>query len=154
MQKAYYKKGFLNLEIYASKSGINEIKFVNSYEKTKFKDENLELCLHELDEYFNGNLKKFSAKLNLSGTEFEKKVYNALLNIPYAKTKTYKDIAKIIDQPKAYRAVGNANAKNKIPILIPCHRVVSVNSLGGYNGGLEIKKYLLNLESKFAKFKP
>ncbi|NLK67293.1 MAG: methylated-DNA--[protein]-cysteine S-methyltransferase [Campylobacteraceae bacterium] len=149
MQKAYFKANFGNLEISSNELGINEIKFVSFYKKSEFKDENLELCLYELDEYFKGNLRNFSVKLNISGTEFEKKVYNALLEIPYSKTKTYKEIAEAIGHPKAYRAVGNANAKNKIPIVIPCHRVVAVNSIGGYSSGTKIKKILLNLELSF-----
>ncbi|MCR8698959.1 methylated-DNA--[protein]-cysteine S-methyltransferase [Campylobacter ureolyticus] len=146
MQKVYFKAGFINLEIYGDENGINEIKFVNFYKNLPTNDENLKLCIDELDRYFKGDLKSFSVKLNITGTKFEKDVYNALLKIPYGEVKTYKEIAKSINHPKAYRAVGNANSKNKIPIIIPCHRVVSNSGIGGYTGGINIKKNLLKIE--------
>jgi len=83
----------------------------------------------------------------LSGTEFEKKVWDALLEIPYGSTSTYKLIAAKIGKPKACRAVGNAVGKNPIPVIIPCHRVIREDrSLGGFSSGIEIKKKLLRLE--------
>ncbi|HEG1569568.1 TPA: MGMT family protein [Campylobacter jejuni] len=82
----------------------------------------------------------------LTRTDFESKVYKALMEIPYGKIATYKDIAEKINHPKAFRAVGNANSKNQIPIFIPCHRVIASNGIGGYNGGLEIKRFLLENE--------
>lgn len=146
MQVVYYKAPFSNLEIIGDSHGLKEINFVNFYAKTDIKDKNIELFLYELDEYFKGNLQNFTTKINISGTEFEKKVYNALLKIPYSKTKSYKQIAELIGHKNAFRAVGNANAKNKLPIIIPCHRVVASNGMGGYSGGIAIKKFLLNLE--------
>ena len=83
------------------------------------------------------------------GTDFQINVWKTLLSIKFGETKSYFDIARLINNPFSYRAVGNANNKNPISIIIPCHRVVANDgSLGGYGGGLEIKKYLLNLESK------
>ena len=146
MQKVYFKAGFINLEIYGDENGISEIKFVNFYKNLSTNNENLKLCIDELTRYFKGNLKSFSVKLNITGTKFEKNVYNALLKIPYGEVRTYKEIAEIINHPKAYRAVGNANSKNKIPIIIPCHRVVSNSGIGGYTGGINIKKNLLKIE--------
>ncbi|MCZ6103678.1 methylated-DNA--[protein]-cysteine S-methyltransferase [Campylobacter ureolyticus] len=146
MQKVYFKAGFINLEIYGDENGISEIKFVNFYKKLSTNDENLKLCIDELSRYFKGDLKSFSVKLNITGTKFEKDVYNALLKIPYGEIRTYKEIAKSINHPKAYRAVGNANSKNKIPIIIPCHRVVSNSGIGGYTGGINIKENLLKIE--------
>ena len=146
MQKVYFKAGFINLEIYGDKNGISEIKFVNFYKNLSTNDENLKLCIDELSRYFKGDLKSFSVKLNIIGTEFEKNVYNALLKIPYGQVRTYKEIAKSINHPKAYRAVGNANSKNKIPIIVPCHRVISNSGIGGYTGGINIKKNLLKIE--------
>ncbi|MCZ6169160.1 methylated-DNA--[protein]-cysteine S-methyltransferase [Campylobacter ureolyticus] len=146
MQKVYFKAGFINLEIYGDKNGISEIKFVNFYKNLSTNDENLKLCIDELSRYFKGDLKSFSVKLNIIGTEFEKNVYNALLKIPYGEVRTYKEIAKSINHPKAYRAVGNANSKNKIPIIVPCHRVISNSGIGGYTGGINIKKNLLKIE--------
>lgn len=146
MQKVYFRAGFINLEIYGDNNGISEIKFVNFYKNLSTNDENLKLCIDELSRYFKGELKSFSVKLNITGTKFEKNVYNALLKIPYGQVRTYKEIAKSINHSKAYRAVGNANSKNKIPIIIPCHRVVSNSGIGGYTGGINIKKNLLKIE--------
>lgn len=102
----------------------------------------------QLQEYFNGNRKGFSLPLNPSGTEFMKKVWKALEEIPYGETRSYKNIAETINHAKAYRAVGLANNKNPIPIFIPCHRVIgSDKKLVGYGGGLDIKEKLLKIES-------
>ena len=146
MQKVYFKAGFINLEIYGDENGISEIKFVNFYKNLPTNNENLKLCIDELSRYFKGDLKNFSVKLNIIGTKFEKDVYNALLKIPYGEVKTYKEIAESINHPKAYRAVGNANSKNKIPIIVPCHRVISNSGIGGYTGGINIKENLLKIE--------
>lgn len=103
----------------------------------------------QLQEYFSGKRKMFSLPLAPNGTEFMKKVWNRLIEIPYGKTQSYKEVAGGIGNPKACRAVGLANNKNPIPIIIPCHRVIGADGrLIGYGGGLEIKAYLLNLESK------
>ena len=103
----------------------------------------------QLSEYFQGKRKKFTIPLNPQGTRFQKKVWKELLKIPYGTTCTYQEIAKKIGHPKAYRAVGNANHQNPIPILIPCHRVVGKNNkLTGYTLGLPIKEYLLQLEKE------
>lgn len=103
----------------------------------------------QLNEYFNGERKEFNLPLNPKGTEFQKKVWNALLNIPYGKTASYKDIAIMVGNDKASRAIGMANNRNPIPILIPCHRVIGSNGkLVGYGGGLDIKIKLLDLENK------
>ncbi len=104
---------------------------------------------NELEEYFDGKRKEFDLPLKQEGTEFQKKVWNALSKIPHGETRTYKEIAKMIGNEKASRAVGMANNKNNIPIIIPCHRVIGSNGkLVGYALGLDIKQYLLDLESK------
>jgi len=101
----------------------------------------------ELELYFKGKLQNFSIPLKIKGTKFQQQVYNALLQIPYGKTISYKELAKNAGNQKAYRAAGNANGKNRIAIIIPCHRVIaSDGSIGGYGGGLFIKRKLLNLE--------
>lgn len=101
----------------------------------------------QLDEYFSGKRKEFHLPLNPKGTEFQKKDWKALQEIPYGEIRTYKDIAQAIGCPKGFRAVGLANNKNPIMIIIPCHRVLgSDGSLTGYAGGVHIKKYLLELE--------
>ena len=103
----------------------------------------------EIKEYFNGERTEFDIPLEVDGTDFRKSVWKELCNIPYGETCTYGDIAKRIGNPKASRAVGLANNKNRIPIFIPCHRVIGANGkLVGFAGGIEIKKYLLDLESK------
>ena len=102
----------------------------------------------QLNRYFAGKLKKFDIPLDPQGTLFQKAVWNALLEIPYGETISYGDVAKKIGNPKSVRAVGQANNKNPIPIIIPCHRVVGKDgSLVGYGGGLDIKKFLLALEN-------
>lgn len=104
---------------------------------------------NELEEYFEGKRKEFDLPLKQEGTEFQKKVWNALSKIPYGETRTYKEIAKMIGNEKASRAVGMSNNKNNIPIIIPCHRVIGSNGkLVGYALGLDMKQYLLDLESK------
>ena len=101
-----------------------------------------------LREYFDGNRRDFSGlPLRAVGTDFQKKAWGALLLIPYGQTRTYKEQAVVVGNPKACRAVGAANGKNPISIIIPCHRVIgSDNSLTGYAGGLSVKKALLELE--------
>ncbi len=101
----------------------------------------------QLEEYLAGTRTVFDLPLKPAGTEFQKRVWNALLLIPYGETKSYKDIAVMVDNPKGCRAVGMANNRNPIPIIIPCHRVIGANgSLIGYGGGLDIKVKLLELE--------
>lgn len=101
----------------------------------------------QLTEYFEGKRKSFDLPLKADGTEFQKKVWDALLKIPYGETATYGEIAKTIGNSKACRAVGGANNKNPLSIFIPCHRCIgSDKSLVGYGGGLDIKKKLLDLE--------
>ena len=101
----------------------------------------------ELIEYLNKEREEFDLPIKLSGTIFEQQVYNELLKVPYGQVTTYQEIASNIKKDKAYRAVGNANHKNPIPIFIPCHRVIGKDDkFGGYRGGIELKKYLLILE--------
>ncbi|MBI5180300.1 MAG: methylated-DNA--[protein]-cysteine S-methyltransferase [Nitrospirae bacterium] len=103
--------------------------------------------LRLLKRYLNGERIKIDIPFDLQGTLFEKKVWKALLKIPYGKTKSYGEIAKEIGLPNGARAVGNACGKNTIPVIIPCHRVIAGNGgLGGYTGGIEIKKRLLRFE--------
>jgi methylated-DNA-[protein]-cysteine S-methyltransferase len=101
----------------------------------------------QLDAYFAGELKSFNLPLAPQGTNFMQTVWQALCTIPYGTTASYKDIAIAINNPKALRAVGQANSKNPIPIFIPCHRIIANNGKpGGYSGGLEIKAFLIALE--------
>ena len=101
----------------------------------------------ELREYFAGKLRKFTLPLDLRGTPFQLKCWRALLEIPYGETRTYADIARAVGCPQGFRAVGLANNRNPIAIVVPCHRVIaSDGTLCGYGGGLEIKRKLLELE--------
>lgn len=103
----------------------------------------------QLEEYFDGRRKEFDIPIKLRGTEFQKKVWNELLKIPYGATVSYKDIAIKIGNPKACRAVGMANHNNPILIIVPCHRVINENKkLGGYALGLDLKMKLLELEKE------
>ncbi|APC92229.1 MULTISPECIES: methylated-DNA--[protein]-cysteine S-methyltransferase [Francisella] len=101
----------------------------------------------QLDKYFKIELRDFSIPLQLTGTNFQKQVWQQLIKIPYGETISYLEEAREIGKPTAFRAVANANGKNILPIIIPCHRVINTNGkLGGYTGGLDKKEYLLNLE--------
>lgn len=105
----------------------------------------------ELKEYFNRERKKFTVPLDVEGTEFQKKVWNELIKIPYGKLMTYKAIAIMLGNENAMRAVGRANATNHAPIIIPCHRVIaSDGKLGGYSGGVSLKEKLLELEGSLS----
>ncbi len=107
-------------------------------------------AFRRLEQYFNGSLKEFSLPLKPKGTAFMRKVWKALCTVPYGETASYKDIAAMINNPKAARAVGQANNRNPIPIFIPCHRIIgSSGNLTGYSGGLAVKKQLLDLERDF-----
>jgi methylated-DNA-[protein]-cysteine S-methyltransferase len=105
-------------------------------------------CLQQLEEYFKGRRQKFDLPLLLVGTDFQKAVWRQLQKIPFGQTASYGDIARAIDRPKAYRAVGNANNKNPVPLIVPCHRVIgSDGKLVGFGGGLWRKQWLLDHES-------
>lgn len=126
---------------------INEEKKKDEFVKKDTKL--LNKAAKQLEEYFEGKRKDFDLPLKQEGTEFMQKVWQALQEIPYGETRSYKQVAEMIKNPKAVRAVGMANNKNNIPIIIPCHRVIGSNGkLVGYALGLEIKQALLDLEKK------
>ena len=103
--------------------------------------------IRQLDQYFAGQRKEFDIPLEPTGTEFQKRVWNNLKKIPYGETRSYREIAEMSDCPKGFRAVGLANNRNPIVIIIPCHRVIgSDGSLTGFGGGMESKEFLLKLE--------
>ena len=113
------------------------------------RDAVLTLAEGQLREYFAGKRQEFDIPLDMGGTEFQRRVWKALMEIPYGKICTYSDIALRVGSPKGVRAVGMANHVNRLPIVIPCHRVVGKDGgLTGYAGGLEMKEWLLELESK------
>lgn len=114
-----------------------------------YNEEPLENARTQLTEYFSGQRKDFDLPLKLNGTEFQVSVLEALLEIPYGETTSYGAIAKQIGRPKAVRAVGAANGRNPIPIIVPCHRVIgSSGDLTGFGGGLDTKEALLRLEAE------
>lgn len=110
-------------------------------------DEILDRTQEQIDEYLSGSRTSFDIPLIIVGSDFQKAVWNALMQIPYGKTASYLDLAKVIDNEKAVRAVAGANGANAIAIIIPCHRIIGNNGeLVGYGGGLTVKKQLLDLE--------
>lgn len=146
MYNKYIKIKSFIFEIIANDKYILEINRVN-----KIKEENsnqiCKIASEEILKYFNKEISNINIEYLLQGTDFQKMVWNALLNIPYGKTLTYKEIAILINKPKAVRAVANAISKNKLLIIIPCHRVIGSNgSLTGFRGGLDLKEHLIKLE--------
>ncbi len=109
----------------------------------------MEEAIEEISEYLNGARKVFTVPVSAEGTEFQKAVWEAMYDIPYGSTATYGEVAEYIGRPGAARAVGVACGANPVPIIIPCHRVVASDGIGGYSGGLAIKKKLLEIEREF-----
>lgn len=147
--QAYYKSPLGILKISADEKGITEIEFVNKENSSirKSSSKIIRDCIKQLDEYFQGKRKSFELKLNPEGTEFQKKVWEELLRIPYGKTLSYGEVSRRIRNQKAVRAVGQAIGRNPISIVIPCHRVIgSDGNLTGYASGLWRKKWLLKFE--------
>jgi len=106
----------------------------------------------QLNDYFTGKRCNFELLLSYSGTDFQRAVWSSLTEIPFGETRSYSDIAESVGNPRACRAVGMANHRNPLPIIIPCHRVVNNNGkLGGYVGGVQAKQYLLDLEKRYDK---
>jgi len=111
----------------------------------------LTACFRELEEYFLGTRRIFTVPLKLEGTPFQERVWQALREIPYGETRSYQDIALAVGNPKALRAVGGANHRNPVALIVPCHRVIGKDgSLTGFGGGLSIKKWLLEHEKRYA----
>lgn len=153
--KTYYPSEIGPIEITGTEKSIFSVSFADKvYNSADSIPDLLIACVAQLDEYFKGKRKNFSLVLQVQGSNFEKKVFSALLDIPYGKTESYKKIAQRIGHPGASRAVGNANRKNKISIIIPCHRVISGNGgIAGYAAGTWRKKRLLEHEQKYTSQK-
>ena len=149
-----YKTPIGRLEIGETNGIISRILFEKNKRLTGFERKEttaIKTAAEQLFEYFDGKRKKFDIPLFLVGTDFQKAAWTALQTIPFGQTRSYKDIAEQIKNPKAVRAVGMANNRNPIPIIIPCHRVIGSNgSLTGFGGGLEVKQFLLDLEKRHA----
>ncbi|MBN4082161.1 methylated-DNA--[protein]-cysteine S-methyltransferase [bacterium AH-315-B15] len=132
-------------------SEIDELKEYYQAEILDSSNDHLQTLDVQLRQYFNQDRQKFSIPLQMSGSKFQLKVWGELLLIPYAETRTYREQAMSYGDEKAIRAVATANGKNKIAILVPCHRIIgSDGSLTGYAGGIEKKRFLLNLEREVA----
>ncbi len=143
----YYKSPIGLVKVVANSDSILQVDFELDYDEVVSPSLITDMTITQLDEYFNKKRKIFDIPLYTVGTDFQKLVWNALLKIPYGETRSYKEIAETINHPLAYRAVGNANNKNKIAIIIPCHRVIGANgSFVGYASGIDKKRWLLNLE--------
>ena len=100
----------------------------------------------QLDEYFDGERTDFDVPMELDGTDFQREVWTELTRIPYGETISYGELARRVGRPSAPRAVGQANGRNPIPVIVPCHRVLASNGIGGYGGGLKVKRALLAVE--------
>lgn len=153
----YYDTKIGRIQIEENGEAITKIHYVQKdIEETAVGKETglLKEAIKQLNEYFEGKRNIFDLQLAPEGTEFQKKVWNALREIPFGETKSYGEIAKLIGNEKASRAVGMANNKNPIMIVIPCHRVIGANGkLVGYAAGVEVKEMLLNLEKNKIKVK-
>ncbi len=135
------------LDIYASNIGVTAVQFNTETQGFPENEITKEACL-QLTAYFAKEINKFDLPLDMKGTDFEKNVWDYLLTIPYGTTTNYGTIAKSVSTVKAVRAIGRANGKNPIPIIVPCHRVIgSDHSLVGFALGLDVKLRLLNLEN-------
>jgi len=158
MENLYYSTSNfdgIKIDVLSSSKGIREIFINKKEEKDKFlnvikvhpDDPNLFRFFKQLKEYFDRKRKSFELPLEIIGTEFQKKVWEELLKIPYGKTISYRELSIRIGNLKSIRAVGKANGSNPLPIVIPCHRVIGANGkLIGYGGGLDVKENLLMLE--------
>ncbi|GAA0363792.1 methylated-DNA--[protein]-cysteine S-methyltransferase [Bacillus horti] len=145
------------LEIIGTQDAITSIMFTDDDKKVNLTNAEtpkvLTECYNQLDEYFKGTRREFTFPYEFKGTDFQRTVWQALRKVPYAKTGTYMGLAANIGNEKAIRAVGNANGKNKLSIVIPCHRIIGSNGkLTGYAGGLWRKEWLLQHEMNFKKF--
>ncbi|WP_298222333.1 methylated-DNA--[protein]-cysteine S-methyltransferase [Flavobacterium sp.] len=148
METAFIKTPLGTAKISGDEHGIASISILEEGEITEKIPNDLKEAVKQLQDYFNGKRTRFDFKLNPQGTEFQQKVWNALLEIPFGKTVSYMDITKKLGDVKAIRAVASANGKNPLWIVVPCHRVIGTDgSLTGYAGGLWRKKWLLEHEN-------
>lgn len=143
--------GVCSLEFYNSQKNDKQIALLKKQlgvdDVKEISNEHLEKLKSELDEYFKQKRASFTVAIDLVGTDFQKQVWNELLKIPYGQTISYLEQSKRLGNEKAVRAVANANGRNKISIIVPCHRVIGSNgTLTGYASGLDNKRFLLNLE--------
>jgi len=148
MESVYIKTPLGTAKIVGNENGIAVISILEEGELSKEIPSALHEIVTQLQDYFNGKRRDFNIKINPKGTEFQRKVWNELLTIPFGKTMSYLELSKKLGDVKAIRAVASANGKNPLWIVIPCHRVIGTDgSLTGYAGGLWRKKWLLEHEN-------
>jgi len=149
----YYHAAFGWIEIQASHDAVTSLVFCEERKNDVCKDSPiLAECVRQLDEYFSGQRTCFDIPVKQRGTKFQQSVWNVLTGIPFGKTVSYGDVAKMLNHPKAMRAVGAANGRNKVWIIVPCHRVIGADgSLTGYAGGIDRKKWLLDHEKEIVQ---
>ena len=135
------------LEICASEQGVTHVKFDATATDPVQVSAITQDCRQQLEEYFAGQRRHFDLPLAPKGTDFQQSIWHQLSQIPFGETSSYGDIARAVNNPKAVRAVGAANGRNPLPIVVPCHRVIGSNgTLTGFAGGLNVKAWLLNHE--------
>ena len=150
IRRAYYRSPIGVIEILGTEQGLTAVNFVRRRPReANTLEPALRAALVQIDEYFRGKRREFSLVLNLEGTDFQKKAWQQLVRIPYGRTATYAEVAAAVGRPEAARAVGQANHRNPISIIVPCHRVIgSGGRLVGYGGGLWRKEWLLAHERR------
>lgn len=148
MSEVYIASPLGTTKIVGDENGVSVISILQDGELSKKIPKELKEAVTQLNEYFGGKRQNFDFKINPQGTEFQQKVWNELVKIPFGKTMSYLDLSKKLGDVKAIRAVASANGKNPLWIVVPCHRVIGTDgSLTGYAGGLWRKKWLLEHES-------
>lgn len=149
---AYYPSPIGLLEIKADEEAITSLVFVEKAESPQVVSPLLEQCMAQLAAYFEGTLTSFQLPIRQAGTAFQQQVWHCLMQIPYAATRSYHQLSCAIGNEKSIRAVGTANGRNKICIIVPCHRVIGADGkLTGYAGGLWRKQWLLEHEQQFGR---
>jgi methylated-DNA-[protein]-cysteine S-methyltransferase len=143
----YFESPIGLIEIGGTSAAITALNFVDERRKGFESHPNVDSTLRQLDEYFSGTRRDFNVDLSMDGTDFQKQVWVQLMTVPFGQTASYGDIAAAIGNPKAVRAVGGANGRNPVSIIVPCHRIIgSDNTLTGYGSGLWRKEWLLKHE--------
>ena len=152
---SFYESPIGLMRIGGTENYISEISFIDTNDQVNYGlpgvSEIIHQCTEQLIEFFQGTRKKFDLPIHQTGTDFQKRVWGELLDVPFGKTASYLDIAKRLGDSKCIRAAASANGKNKIAIIVPCHRIIgSDKSLVGYSGGMWRKKWLLQHEFRIA----
>lgn len=147
MGVGFYESPIGWIKIIGDVNYIYEVDFIDEKDEQEDKTDVIQQCINELREYFKGNRQEFNVPIRMEGTDFQKNVWKELCTVQYGNTASYKEVAIKIGNPNASRAVGGANNKNPIGIIVPCHRIIGTNKkLVGYAGGVDKKEWLLNHE--------